>query len=352
MACSGGGSQLGLVQPRLSISPSPPPRHSQQHHAADEKNIQIIHPSTLTLEAAMPFPTRTYFIAVWTDDVELAMQNKPRLSDQLKDLVNYLKTPDGIHHPLYPHLDMLESEYNILQRFPHLDYSIAPLPSLALGGAYHEQVGVIGQPSALAHATDRNLRILFLATDSKDEMGLHAGTEYREVMEKLGKNGKITVDFEPACRVDDLLVSLAGQPDLLHMSMHSGADGVVCFQGSDNRSVGVGIEKASKILRLAAVDDHLKAVVLNFCHSANMAEGVSLNVGIAIGMTGPVTNEHAIAFSKAFYTKLANQEENLMEEEGFKKAIKKAFNWAKVFIGLLSNGAEPVLFDRGIEFTG
>ena len=160
--------------------------------------------------------------------------------------------------------------------------------------------------------------ILFLAANPHDEQLLRVTRELREIKEILSKsrNRDWTIRDEGAVRAADFLHALhASQPTIVHFSGHGAHDGSVFIEDD----AGGGIAVRPEVLRdLFASETSIECVVLDACFSIAQAEAIASDVPYAIGTTGTIADDSAIAFSMGFYQGLTTGKKI---DEAFKSGV-------------------------------
>lgn len=147
-------------------------------------------------------------------------------------------------------------------------------------------------------------KLLFIAANAADTDRLRIDVEFREVQEGLlrARSG-LQLEQRFATRASDLRRALLEtQPEFLHISAHTGENGLL-LEDSLRLSKPVGTEALANLFSLFASD--LRCVVLNACYSAEQAKAIAAHIEYVVGMTSSISDKAAICFSVAFYDALA-----------------------------------------------
>src|SRR3954467_7855611 len=147
------------------------------------------------------------------------------------------------------------------------------------------------------------LKVLFLAAEpDRMEARLRIDREIRNVMTNVRKTKggeRLEIAAELAVRAAELQAALHHhRPDVVHFSGH-GEDGAGILMDDD------ALVRAPVLVRLFRTFSHVRLVVLNACDTLRIADALVEVVDYVVGMSAPVTDETAIAFSAAFCGALA-----------------------------------------------
>jgi len=157
--------------------------------------------------------------------------------------------------------------------------------------------------------------VLLVSASPNGEQRLRVDKEFRDVINKMrGSQHRERFKFVQiqAARIEDLGTALLEhQPNVLHISAHGESDGSLLLEGEGNHAQQV---TRKQFIRMLAVLEDLRLVVLNACHSHAIARELPSISGLAIGMSDAVADQASIAFSVAFYEAL-----------GFGRSVEKAF---------------------------
>jgi hypothetical protein len=190
-------------------------------------------------------------------------------------------------------------------------------------------------------AMDR-IKVLFLASNPLEQSRLALDEEARAITAEIRSadhRDAIELITAWAARRDDLQqLLLQHKPNILHFSGHGtrctpneitppsasmpGRDMIVTSKGQVARLVFMGegghaepMSEASLVHLLGLLQDNLYLVLLGACHSDSIALALAEVVPYAIGMSGMIADDTAIAFAAAFYRGL-----------GFGRNLQVAFN--------------------------
>jgi hypothetical protein len=191
----------------------------------------------------------------------------------------------------------------------------------------------------------QKVKVLFLASNPLQQSRLALDEEVRTITAQIRSaehRDAIELISAWAVRRDDLQqLLLQHKPHILHFSGHgtrctpievappstptSGRDMVASGKGQVAQLVLMGeggqaqpMSEAALIHLLGVLKDNLKLVVLSACHSEPIAEALAEVIPYAIGMSGAIPDEAAIAFTAAFYRGL-----------GFGRNLQEAFDLGK-----------------------
>lgn len=151
------------------------------------------------------------------------------------------------------------------------------------------------------------VNILFLAANPKSTSRLALDVEAREITGKIRAaehRDAFELITQWAVRPDDLLQALNQYtPQVVHFSGH-GTDTeelMLAGDGDEVRPVsGVALGHL-----FGALEDRIRVVVLNACHSRLLAEEITRHIDCVVGMKRAVKDAAAIRFASSFYRALA-----------------------------------------------
>ena len=167
------------------------------------------------------------------------------------------------------------------------------------------------------------IRVLYLTANPNETAPLQLQDEIRDVKAAIAagvRRETIEMTPETGVRIRELQHLIDGsQPDIVHFSGHGReSHGQIVLLDDDGKAFPVPIDALADALA------DVGGVVLNACASAPQAEAIAKRGPWAIGMSGLIKNDSAMAFSRSFYGKLA---------DGLKP--EKAFPGAKNQLALL-----------------
>ena len=156
-------------------------------------------------------------------------------------------------------------------------------------------------------AAGERIRILILAANPSSTGKIDIGREIQQIEERIsaGKH-RDRIELIPcwAARPGDLQRELLkARPHVLHFSGHGKSDRLV-IEAKDGL-LGVEIDAAALVDLVSILQDDLRLVVLNACHSESLAAALTEHIDYAIGMNKPIDDESAIEFSASFYQAIA-----------------------------------------------
>lgn len=197
--------------------------------------------------------------------------------------------------------------------------------------------------------------ILYCGANPIDKARNHIDLELesREI-EAAISGSKLRLYSKYATRPSDLPKLLEEQkPTILHFGLHGVANGATGgefhrdFDGVASSAAGLVLIEAGGVpvvLDAGSLHEMLqvckgktKCVVLNACHSVDVAREVGQQVEHVVGMNAAVSDAGAIAFSKVFYRSLAH---NKPYREAYNDACKE-LRWLSK-----SEASVPVFFER------
>jgi len=149
--------------------------------------------------------------------------------------------------------------------------------------------------------------ILFLAAEPTDAARLRLGEEVREIAETLQRSparDSFTLEQRFSVRPADISQALLElNPRIVHFSGHATASGELCVEDASGRTKPVAPEALARLF--AQFANRVSCVVLNACHTAELAAAISKHINYVIGMSTDIGDRAAIAFSTGFYQALA-----------------------------------------------
>ncbi len=154
------------------------------------------------------------------------------------------------------------------------------------------------------------VNILFLAANPLDEdrVRLALDEEFRAIRAKVRAaqhRDRFTVESEWAVRLGDLSDALLRhRPQVVHFSGHGEESGAVILAEASEQSKAVPPDTLAGLFRV--LKDDVRVVVLNACYSEAQAQAIVREVDCAVGISGEVADQHAVAFAEEFYQALAN----------------------------------------------
>lgn len=183
------------------------------------------------------------------------------------------------------------------------------------------------------------IKILFLASDPKNEPRLRLGQECREIEDQLIKSKqRDLIDLIPkfSVRADDMVHAiLNNSPNIIHFSGHGSDSGHLCLENETGNVQMITPSALSSLFEL--VSKGVSCVVLNACFSEIQAKEISKHIDFVIGMKNEIGDIAAIQFAVGFYRAI-----------GAGKPIDEAFNFGIVQLKLLNIAEEltPTLIKK------
>ncbi|GIF78555.1 CHAT domain-containing protein [Asanoa siamensis] len=145
--------------------------------------------------------------------------------------------------------------------------------------------------------------LLYLAASPRDLPPLRSDLEMRKVKERLQLSRareRFRIEWCPAARFDDLSQALIDyEPHVVHFAGHGDVHGNLCVE--DDAGLRDLITPAGLGDLFAQHQATIGCVVVNACHSTDLAKILSERVGYAVGMRTQIGDEAAIQFSVGFY---------------------------------------------------
>lgn len=186
------------------------------------------------------------------------------------------------------------------------------------------------------------MRILFISANPEDGGGrLRIDEEVRAIENELRSapnRDRITFHTRWASRITDLLPCLSEErPHIVHFSSHGTPGGDLILIGDDGRAEAVPPESLRALFR--AFRDTVQVVVFNACYSLPQATAVAEELSFAVGIPARIKDEAAVAFSKNFYSGLA---EHLSVPRAYEQAI------ADLTLRRVPTKDHPVLIERRV----
>lgn len=161
---------------------------------------------------------------------------------------------------------------------------------------------------------EETVTVLLISALLPEESSTLADSEFRSIIDKVrGTRARDIFRFitHQADSFDDLQTAiLEHRPQILHITGLSDVHGTLRFRPSDFDSGIVSKERMWRNLRAlndgAALQDRIRMVVINACHSYSLAEGIPPTIDLAIGMHSTAANATSIGFATSFYRALGH----------------------------------------------
>jgi hypothetical protein len=161
------------------------------------------------------------------------------------------------------------------------------------------------------------VKILFLAANPNDTVGLRLDEEVREIETKVllaQKKDQLILVKKGAVRIGDLQFHLNQErPNVVHFSGHGTNEGRIVLEDNSGHARAVPPKALARVFKV--LKDNIRCVVLNACFSLDQAEAISQHIDCVVGMSSSIGDKAAIVFSTAFYLGIASE-----------RSIKNAFD--------------------------
>ncbi len=154
--------------------------------------------------------------------------------------------------------------------------------------------------------SDRQIKILFLASDPSDASRLRLGQELRDIRERLQlakERDRFILESRESVRPGDITQAIFDvEPQIVHFSGHGISTGELCLEDLVGKIQTVQPDALAALFELVA--DQVNCVVLNACYSQVQAEAIAQHIPFVIGMKKAIPDHAAIAFAVGFYKAL------------------------------------------------
>ncbi len=174
-------------------------------------------------------------------------------------------------------------------------------------------------------ASEKQIKILFLAANTLDATHLRLDKEVKEIEDTLRKaqfRDKFDFKQQWAVRVTDLQEYLLyHKPHIVHFSGHGSQLSEIILEDNDGTSYPVPPHALSKLF--LTLKDNIRCVILTACYSEKQAQAIAEHIDCVIGMSKAISDSAATSFSSAFYQALA-----------FGRSVKTAFELGCIQIEL------------------
>jgi hypothetical protein len=190
----------------------------------------------------------------------------------------------------------------------------------------------------------RKVKILFLAANPEDRVGLELNREYRRIREALLR-GKFRDSFqllepEMAARIQDLTSALTKhQPHVIHFCGHGSKDRGIAFEREDGYSRPADVAELTNLFETLNHDARL--IFLNACHTREQAEALRQIFDYTVGTNGLILDTLAGEFAGWFYKALADG-----------TTVTGAFQSAQATVNGRVKGISELLKRDGADDTG
>jgi hypothetical protein len=187
------------------------------------------------------------------------------------------------------------------------------------------------------------ITVMLVSASPESADRIRVDSEFRDIIDKVQgtpARGRIRFEQINAARFGDLRAALLRhEPHVLHISSHGEPDGSLLLEASD-ASGSHRISKRRLVDLFTELNDNLRLVIVNACHSEALVREIPPAIDLTIGMNTAVADQAARDFAASFYETL-----------GYGKSVEKAF---KVALASVEDGDEdvPQLFPTRDDDTG
>jgi hypothetical protein len=172
-----------------------------------------------------------------------------------------------------------------------------------------------------------------LLANPVDTNRIRINAEHDDIKEKLRSSSSPGL-FETISRV---------KPSIIHFSGHGRETKKMLLEDEEGNSFELKASQFVSLLKAKPIQDNLKLIVFNACYMETFAEKSLEEVACVIGTEDAIPDETARAFSKNFYSDLAN---GCSVKEAFDRSISLAE------IKKLPKTDVPILLGNGeVRFT-
>jgi hypothetical protein len=183
-----------------------------------------------------------------------------------------------------------------------------------------EMPRVMHQETFPQHASQRPMRILFLAANPTNTPSLRLDQEMRAIDQALRQSefrDRFDIRQHWAVRYNDIQgYLLRHQPDIVHFSGHGGSSSEIVLEDEYGNSHPVSVRALSQLFSI--LKDNIRCVVLNACYSEDQGKAIAEHIDCVVGMSNAIGDTTAIAFASAFYQAL-----------GFGRDVQTAFDLSR-----------------------
>lgn len=146
-------------------------------------------------------------------------------------------------------------------------------------------------------------KILILSSNPSSTANLDLDREIRDLTDAIKKSkdrDSFIIEKRPAVRPKDLQPTLLEvKPRIVHFCGHGTGENGLVLENEAGKPHLVSKEALANLFRLFS--DQIECVILNACYSQVQAEEIVNNINYVIGMSQPILDKSAIAFSEGFY---------------------------------------------------
>ena len=167
-------------------------------------------------------------------------------------------------------------------------------------------------------------KILFLASNPKDQESMDTDKEHRRLKQELERGSKrdnyVFLPSQFSVTRNELIRAFKQDPHIIHFSGHGETDGIILVN-DDNMEDFLSAKALKRLFK--PLKGITKLVIMNACHSQEQAIALSSMGMYVIGHNLAVQDEVAISFTEGFYISLG---EGSDIEEAFNDGIGAALS--------------------------
>ena len=148
------------------------------------------------------------------------------------------------------------------------------------------------------------LSVLVVGSSPSEAAQLRADRELRAIL-AAAKGSHLAVHSAPAAVATDLEQVLSQRPDVLHLACHGDGENLL-FESESGQARLVRGDLIADVLGVyrSQAGIQLRGVVLNACHSADIAESFTSVADVVIAHHGPLDDACAVIFAGKLYQAL------------------------------------------------
>ena len=244
-------------------------------------------------------------------------------SNQLEEAIEFLLEYSGQNKPNYDSLILLKSKYKenetsiIKDIISRDDYNRSSAQIINNIQKIINEISIVkkeiinNQNLNNNHAVEKNKeKILFLASDPKDQPRYDMALEFKNIREQFQKSHRRDL-FEfliPEFYVtpEIILDAMIQEPSYVHFSGSCIKEGLIV---SDSEGLSFVISTSDVVKIFRKYKKNSKLIFLNACHSSFQAKPLSELGMTAIGMKGLISDAAAIEFATLIYRGIASEDE-------------------------------------------
>lgn len=219
----------------------------------------------------------------------------------------------------------IEGDINLLPRLTDLNLSNTPLGTkLNKPHAQNrEEVLQLWKEAMAIQKSTSIKKVLYFGLSPENNDKLRVDREFQQIRMALkGERFELIPNFA-VNYIDFQREVLKNKAEIIHFSGHGNNQSLV-FQKSVGSDEKVEFKTVEDFFKNSFVRENLQCIILNACKTKEQAQVLSLHQLHAIGMSGSIEDERAIAFSAGFYNAV-----HLIEDQNFKDAFHMGVNAAK-----------------------